>query len=133
MKGDPKAKTREEYLASLTPARRADIDRLDVLIREMAPKLNPGYSSGFLGYGPYHYKYVSGREGDSFRIAIASQVQYISLYVTCDLDGDYLAEKYGPRLPKANIGKCCVRFKRLSDLDEAVLRDLLQEAALSVA
>ena len=132
MKGDPKATTREEYLASLTPERRADIDRMDVLIRELAPHLAPGFAPGFLGYGPYRYKYESGREGDSFRIAMASQVQYISLYVSCGLEADYLDRKYGPRLPKANIGKCCVRFKRLSDLDEVALRELIEEAAEAV-
>ncbi len=132
MKGDPKAKTREEYLNSLTPARRADIDRVDILIRQTAPNLVPGYMSGFLGYGHYRYKYESGREGDSFHIAMASQVQYLSIYVSCGLGDGYLAKKYGPRLPKANIGKCCVRFKRLSDLDESVLKELFREAAAAV-
>ena len=40
-----------------------------------------------------------------------------------------MAERYRERLPKANIGKSCVRFKRLSDLDEAVLRQLIRDSA----
>ena len=58
-----------------------------------------------LAYGPWHYKYASGREGDWFRIGVASDKNYISLYI-CASDGDgYVAERYKAALPKANIGK----------------------------
>jgi hypothetical protein len=54
----------------------------------------------------------------------------ISLYVTAAApDGGYLAESYRPRLPKASIGKSCVRFKRLGDLDQEALAGLLRAAA----
>ena len=43
-------------------------------------------------------------------------------------DGRYLAESRADRFPKASVGKSCVRFKRLDDLDEGELRDLLAEA-----
>ena len=61
-------------------------------------------------------------------VALASRKAYVSLYVQCTRDGRYLAEFYAERLPKASVGKSCVRFKRLSDVDEAVLRELLAEA-----
>ena len=81
-----------------------------------------------LGYGRFHYRYDSGREGDASLVALSSRKQYISLYVTCaDADG-YVAERYADRLPKADIGKSCVRFKRTSDLDLDALRELLAEA-----
>jgi hypothetical protein len=41
----------------------------------------------------------------------------------------YVAEKFKEQLPKASIGKSCVRFKRLSDLDEATLAKLIREGA----
>lgn len=43
-------------------------------------------------------------------------------------DGEYLVESRADRFPKASVGKSCVRFKRLDDLDEGVLRDPLAEA-----
>jgi hypothetical protein len=43
--------------------------------------------------------------------------------------GGYLAERYRERLPKASIGKGCVRFRRLGDLDRQALASLLREAA----
>jgi len=84
---------------------------------------------GVMGYGTFHYKYKSGREGDWMRLGIANNKQHISLYCCAADERGYVAERYKKRLPKANIGKSCVRFKRLSDLDEEALRDLLAEAA----
>jgi len=82
-----------------------------------------------LGYGPFHYRYASGREGDTTLLGLASQKRYISLYVQCSNGGRYLAESYAERLPKASVGKSCVRFARLSDIDPAVLAELVTEAA----
>jgi hypothetical protein len=128
MKGQLRASTPAEYLAQLEEPRKADVAALDALIRKVAPKLEPFILSGMLAYGPYHYKYESGCEGDGFRIGIASNQNYISLYVGPCGDG-LLAERYQEALPKAKIGKGCVRFKRLGDLDEAALKKLIRERA----
>ncbi len=127
MKGQLKVSTPEEYLAQLDEPRKSDVAALDGLIRKTAPKLAPFIHSGMLAYGPYHYKYESGREGDGFRIGLSSNQNYISLYVASG------AERYKEALPKASIGKSCVRFKRLSDLDQAALRKMLREAAKAPA
>jgi hypothetical protein len=63
------------------------------------------------------------------KIGIANNKQYISLYCCAADEKGYVAEGYRKRLPKANIGKSCVRFKRLSDLDEEVLRELIRDSA----
>lgn len=120
---------REDYLAGLEEPRRSEVERLDALIRGAAPDLEPHVSSGMLAYGTYHYRYASGREGDAALISLASRRQYLSLYVQCATPTGYLAERYAERLPKAKIGRSCVRFKRLSDVDEAGLADLVAEAA----
>lgn len=128
MKGDAAATTPTDYIAGLEEPRRSDVAALHDLIRETTPDLEPVMIHGMIGYGPYHYKYASGREGDTARICLASQKNYISLYVIC---GDGNAEKYAGRLPKASIGKSCVRFKRLSDLDPDVLKEMFLEASTS--
>jgi hypothetical protein len=62
-------------------------------------------------------------------VSVASRKTGISLYVLAlTEDGEYLAESRADRFPKAKVGKSCVRFKRLDDLDEAALRDVLAEA-----
>jgi hypothetical protein len=84
-----------------------------------------------LGYGPWHYKYASGREGDGFRIGLASNKNYISLYILATDGKHYVAEQFKKALPKASIGKSCVRFKRLSDLDKSALSNLIREGAVT--
>ena len=78
----------------------------------------------------HHYRSKSGRESDWSTIALASQKRYISLYISpAGERGRYLAESYADRLPKADIGRSCVRTKRLSDVDEGALTELIREAA----
>jgi uncharacterized protein YdhG (YjbR/CyaY superfamily) len=129
MKGHSEAKTPEEYIAQVEDKRRDDIQRLHDLVREVAPELEPTMEFKMLGYGKFHYKYASGREGDWMKIGIANNKQYISVYCCAADDEGYVAERYKERLPKASIGKSCVRFKRVSDLDEDVLRELIRESA----
>jgi hypothetical protein len=119
----------EDYIARLDEPRRTEIQTLHELIQAAAPGLEASADSRMIGYGPYHYRYASGREGDSHLISLASNKSSISVYVNC-VEGDgYIAEGYCERLPKASIGKSCVRFKRTSDLDLDVLGELISQAA----
>jgi hypothetical protein len=131
MKGKTNHKSHAGYIAAVERARRDDIQALHDLVRDEAPELEPTMDFGMLGYGTFHYKYKSGREGDWMKIGIANNKRYISLYCCAADDDGYVAERYKERLPKANIGKSCVRFKRLSDLDEEVLRELIRVTATS--
>jgi hypothetical protein len=129
MYGKSKAKTPEQYIAEAGEDRRPDLERLHELVLEVAPELAPTMEFGMLAYGKFHYRYATGREGDWFKVGIANNKRYISLYCCAADDNGYVAERYKERLPKADIGKSCVRFKRLSDLDEAALRELLRATA----
>ncbi len=129
MYGKSKAKTHEQYIAEADEARQPDLKRLHDLIREVAPELAPTMEFGMMAYGKFHYKYASGREGDWMKLGIANNKRYISLYCCSADERGYVAERYKDRLPKADIGKSCVRFKRLSDLDEEALRQLVRETA----
>jgi hypothetical protein len=127
VKGQLKVSTPAEYIAKLDDARRAEVSALDALIRKTAPKLEPFVHSGMLAYGRWHYKYGSGREGDWFRIGVASNKNYISLYICAGDKNGYIAEQYKDALPKANIGRACVRFKRMGDLDLVVVKKMIRQ------
>ena len=129
MKGQLDVKTPAEYLAAVDDERRSDVAALDALIRKNVPKLEPVIMGGLLGYGPFQYRYASGREGDACVLSIASNASYISLYCFAADAKGYVAERYVDRLPKASIGKSCVRFKKLADLDQKVLVALIKETA----
>ena len=127
MKGQLNVKTPAEYIAAVDDERRPDIAALDALIRAHAPDLEPVIMDGMLGYGPFHYRYASGREGDACKLAIASNASSISLYCFASDAEGYVAERYADRLPKAHVGKSCVRFKKVADLEEEALVALIEE------
>lgn len=124
------AQSPDEYIDRLEEPRRSEIRELHELIRKNAPNLLPHLASGMLAYGPYQYRGKSS-SGTWFRIGLASHKRYISLYVMAQdlVTGGYLADSYRQRLPKADIGKSCVRFKRPADLDQTTLTQLIREAA----
>ncbi len=122
------AKTPGEYIAGLEEPRKGQIKKLHELIVATVPKLKPFIIVGMIGYGTYHYKYASGREGDWAIISLASQKNYISLYVCGVKNGKYIAEGYKDKLPKANIGKSCIRFKKVEDIDLNIIKTILREA-----
>ena len=128
MIASPDIKTPAQYFASLAEPRRSDIRALHEAICKAIPQHKPEMIGGFLGYGKYRYKTEGGREGDAGVVAVASQKQYISLYLGCPDDGESLAEKNKARLGKVNVGKCCIRFKKLADLDLKVAMELVQES-----
>ena len=67
--------TPDDYIAALDEPRRSDIQRLDELIRETLPELEPNTDGGMLGYGRFHYRYTSGREGDASLVALSNRKQ----------------------------------------------------------
>jgi hypothetical protein len=125
--------TPAEFLDGLPEPRRAEVAQLDAVIRAAVPELARTVHSGMLGYGPYHYRYPSGRERDSCVISLASHKRYLSLYINAVADGQYLPERYADRFPNASIGRSCIRIRHAADLDPADLTDLLGKAAAAPA
>jgi uncharacterized protein YdhG (YjbR/CyaY superfamily) len=129
MKGQLKVSSPAEYIAKLKEPRKSEVAALHKLIRKVAPELKPFIHMGMLAYGRWHHKSASGREGDWIRFGVASNASYISFYVAAADGKCYIPERFKKELPKANIGKCCVRFKRMSDLDETALAKLIRAKA----
>ncbi len=114
-----------DYIAAITPEiRRTDCETILAMISEMTGWKPKMWGSSMVGFGDYHYKYESGREGDHFRLGFSSRAQNISIYIMPGYQdfSDQLA-----RLGKHKIGKSCLYIKRLSDIDEDVLKEMLQK------
>lgn len=122
------AQTPEEYIAAIPEPRRQEVEKIHELIKKIVPTLKPHILSGMIGYGSYHFRYASGKEGDWSLILLASQKNYISIYICSIENGQYLAENYKEKLPKASIGKSCIRFKKLEDIDLSVLTEIIKKA-----
>ncbi len=123
------AKNPDEYLNMIEEPRKAQMEKLHEFIKKAIPQERPHIVSGMIGYGTYHYKSKSGREGEWAPVLLASQKNYISVYVCAVKDGKYLSESYKKLLPKADIGKSCIRFKKTEDIDLPTLKELIVEGA----
>ena len=116
-----------DYIANIEDdSRRADCQKiLDMMSRISGndPKIwGTSLKSGIVGFGNYHYKYDSGREGDSLRTGFSSRAQNISIYI---MPGYQDFDDELSRLGKHKMGKSCLYIKRLSDVDETVLEEIV--------
>lgn len=123
-----KAKTMTGYLQAISEPRRSDVKTLHEFIKQTVRRLRPHFAYNMLGYGSFAYTSASGTKGEWPVIALASQKNYISVYVCSVRDGKYVAELYRRDFPKANIGKSCIRFRRLADIDLKKLAVVLKVA-----
>ena len=130
MPNDPGPSTPEAYIAGLEEPRRSEVARLHELVRQEAPTLYVRMEGGGIAYGHYRYRYASGREGEWYPIALVSRKQYISFYLSAATpEHGYIAERYKDKLPKADIGRACIRIKHLSDIDLDVIAEMVRLAA----
>ena len=83
------------------------------------------WGDSIVGFGQYHYKYASGREGDWMKTGFSPRKQNLTIYLMCDLDENpELTNKLG----KFKLGKGCLYIKKLDDIDRNVLIALIKES-----
>jgi hypothetical protein len=83
------------------------------------------WGDSIIGFGNYHYKYASGREGDWFLAGFAPRKQNLTLYIMAGFDG---YEALMASLGKYKTGKSCLYIKKLEDVDTAVLKQLIKQS-----
>ncbi len=102
--------------------KRADIKKVAAMMRKATGKNAAMWGAGIVGYGQYHYKYASGREGDFFLTGFSPRKQALTIYIIAGFSKfDSLMKKLG----KYKTGKSCLYIRRLSDVDEKVLERLI--------
>jgi hypothetical protein len=103
-------------------AQRADAHRIAEMMARLSGAPAKMWGPSIIGFGSYHYKYDSGREGDTLRIGFSPRKGQTVLYLPGTISGqsDLLA-----RLGKHKEGKGCLYIKRLSDVDMAVLEEMV--------
>jgi hypothetical protein len=122
-KTQPTATSVDAFLGAVGDDRkRADSQRLVELMQAATGEPPVLWGGSIVGFGSYHYRYASGHEGDAPLVGFSPRARAISLYLSCDL-GDYREQL--DRLGKHKTGKGCLYVTRLADIDEAVLRELI--------
>ena len=114
------------FIGALTdPARRADAKVLVKLMQSAAGEKPKMWGPSIVGFGTYHYKYDSGREGDMPVIGFSPRTAASVLYGLIGFSG---AEALLAKLGKHTTGKGCLYIKKLSDVNVTVLESMLAKA-----
>ncbi len=128
----PEAKTKptsasiEEYLASRTnPEQLADCHALMALLKKVTKQSPKMWGPSIVGYGSYKYRYESGRTGESCLTGFAVRGRELVVYLVAESPEQ---QALLARLGKHKIGKSCLYFKRLADLDTKTLETLISES-----
>jgi hypothetical protein len=114
----------DEFLAAVEhPVRHRDGLRLLEMMKEITGEEPEMWGPNIVGFGQYHYKYVSGREGDAAAVGFSPRKSSLSLYGL--IYGPEAAELLA-RLGKHKTGAGCLYVNKLEDVDEAVLAELIR-------
>lgn len=104
------------------PQRRADAHKVRALMERLSGEPAAMWGPSIVGFGRYHYKYDSGHQGDMARIGFSPRARELVLYLFPR------HQALMDRLGKYRTGKACLYIKRLAEVDEAVLEELVAEA-----
>lgn len=115
----------DDFIASVPNAvRREDAERLVELMSAKTGEPATMWGPSIIGFGSYHYRTAAGTEGDMCRIGFSPRKVETVLYL---LDGYEGKEEQLTRLGKHRTGKSCLYIKRLADIDETVLEEMIDE------
>lgn len=121
----PSDRSAEAFIAAVPgDARREDAQKLCGLLSDWTGEPPVMWGTSIVGFGSYHYRYDSGREGTAALVAFSPRKANLVLYLVGGIEERYpkLLQQLGPH----KVGKGCLYLKRLDDVDRRVLRRLVE-------
>lgn len=113
----------ENYLAAIDDdERRNDCRRVAALMAAVTGEQPAMWGAAIVGFGSYHYKYDSGREGDAAATGFSNRKNDISMYLSAS---GAQQESLLAQLGKHKMGKACLSIRKLADIDVAILERLI--------
>ena len=124
LKTQPTDASVDAFIDGLEPERRRDESRhLVRLFGEITGEAPRMWGGKIVGFGSYHYRYASGREGDWMRVGFAPSKRHLALHLMGGVEAHQdLLDRLGPH----RAGSGCVYVTRLDRIDEGVLRELVE-------
>src|SRR5688572_13360964 len=115
-----------DFLNSVTDEqKRKDSLAILKIMKQMTKEEPKMWGASIVGFGSYHYKGASGREGDWMQIGFSPRKQNLTLYI---IPGFERYQGLMKKLGKYSTGKSCLYIKKLSDVDMDVLKELMTES-----
>ena len=126
------------YITDQPEPKRNDMEELHRRILQVSPGCKLWFDNGkdsenktvnnpTIGYGFYTIKYADGKTRDFFQIGLSANSTGISIYILGIKDKAYLAQAYGDKIGKASVTGYCIRFKKLKDINVAILEAAIRD------
>lgn len=126
LKTKPTNNSVEEFLKKVEhPTKREDSFKILELMKEITQEQPVMWGDSIVGFGSYHYKYASSREGDWPIVGFSPRKQNLAVYIMPGFD-DY--EEILKDLGKFKTGKSCLYINKLKDVDMQSLKKLISES-----
>ncbi len=126
MKTVPTTANVDAFIAAVEdPQKREDCRTVAAIMAQATGASAQMWGTSIVGFGTYHYRYASGREGDFMEVGFSPRKRALTLYIMAGFSeyGDLLA-----KLGKHTTGKSCLYIKRLADVDQNVLREMVERS-----
>lgn len=117
------------FLDAQPEERRADIDRICEIMEQVTGEPARMWGKTIVGFGSYHYRYESGREGEWMLTGFSPRKRDLTLYI---MSGFEAHPEIVGRLGKFRTGRSCLYVKRLSDIDVEVLQQLIEASVATM-
>lgn len=118
-----------DYIAGLDSERRqSDAKRLIEIMQAATAEKPTMWGSSMVGFGSYHYKYESGREGDMMRVGFAARKPAVVLYGLVVADPNHINHRLLKKLGPHKTGKGCIYIKSTSEIDLNILKLMIEAA-----
>jgi hypothetical protein len=120
-----------DFLNTITDEpKQKDCFDLSAMITETTGFTAKMWGTAIVGFGSYHYKYESGREGDAPLVGFSPRKDAIALYLSSQFkDRETLLAKFG----KHKTAKACVYVKKMSDIDVTVLKEMVTNSVARIS
>lgn len=116
----------EAFIAALeNPTRQADAKLLVEMMTTVSGQPPVMWGSSIIGFGSFHYKYASGREGDTPMIAFAPRKAHLVLYISLQAEDN---QKLLETLGKHKTSVACLYINKLADIDRSVLQKMIENS-----
>ena len=110
-----------------SPRKRSDAKKVAAMMRHATGSRARMWGSSIVGYGKYHYKYDSGREGDHLLVGFSPRKQNLVVYI---MPGFKPFKSTMNKLGKYKTGKSCLYISKLDDVDTVVLERLIADSVI---
>jgi len=126
-KTKPTLKKAEDFLNTIEhPQKRADSFEILKIMKDVSKEKPVMWGESIIGFGNYHYKYKTGREGDWFVVGFSPRKQNLTVYLNIGFEDQLKSTLL--KLGKYKTGVSCLYINKLKDVDVGILRELVEKS-----